>query len=125
MQNISYNVQLFNQLVKLMLSNTTYDQKILITKDVLHKYVKLPNFWLVLDNKDKPKGLFNSFLEAYHKGHKNILILGKDEILTKKSKATIVNAKCHCGNMFIARQSDIKRGHTKSCGCLKRHKNML
>ena len=28
--------------------------------------------------------------------------------------------KCDCGNEKIARGSDLKRGHVKSCGCLKR-----
>ncbi len=109
----------------MLLNTTTTAQKRLITNDVLHKYIKHPNFWLVVDNKNKPKGLFKTFLEAYHKKEKVIIILVKDIELSKKRKSTMVNAICHCGNTFIARKYDILKGHTKSCGCTKGCKTML
>lgn len=30
--------------------------------------------------------------------------------------------KCDCGNLALVMEQDLKSGHTKSCGCLKKKK---
>ena len=39
---------------------------------------------------------------------------GKDK---KYSNITLWKCLCECGNKIIARQSNLRNGHTKSCGC--------
>ncbi len=29
------------------------------------------------------------------------------------------NCKCRCGRDTVVRESDLKRGHTRSCGCMR------
>jgi len=42
---------------------------------------------------------------------------------TKKGYTYIVNGEylCFCGNIFVAKIKDIKRGHTRSCGCFYKY----
>ena len=37
----------------------------------------------------------------------------------KKNNRIMWKCKCHCGNIFIVNGTDLRNGHTKSCGCLK------
>ena len=85
--------------------------------DILHKYIKHPKFWLVVDNRDEPIGLFDNFIEAYYKKSNKLIVL--DTFKTNKLHLMAV-VKCFCDNKFTARYSDIKRKHTKSCGCLRK-----
>lgn len=39
----------------------------------------------------------------------------------KKNGGMLWLCKCYCGNYFIIRGSSLTSGHTKSCGCLKKH----
>ena len=39
-----------------------------------------------------------------------------------KNKARFGLFKCFCGNEFKTQISDIKGGHTKSCGCFSKRK---
>lgn len=39
-----------------------------------------------------------------------------------KSKRAYWKCKCDCGNEIIATTTDLKTGHTKSCGCLRAEK---
>ena len=38
----------------------------------------------------------------------------------RKNGRTMWKCKCHCGNIFIVNGADLRSGHTKSCGCLRR-----
>lgn len=42
----------------------------------------------------------------------------RDKILYKSSKY-FFNCKCDCGGLAVVSLSNLKRGHSKSCGCLK------
>lgn len=48
------------------------------------------------------------------------MCLNKFEIKSKFSLKgrMFVKVKCYCGTVFTTRLTDIKSGHTKSCGCL-------
>jgi hypothetical protein len=48
-------------------------------------------------------------------------VIGK----SRTSHGAIVKARCDCGNYAITYVHDIKRGHTKSCGCLKKELNKI
>ena len=98
-------------------SSTSLKQKKLITMDILHKYIKHPKFWLVVDNQDKPVGLFNNFMDAYYKRSNKLIVL---ETFKTNRRHLMAVVRCFCGNKFTARYSDIKREHTKSCGCLRK-----
>lgn len=41
------------------------------------------------------------------------------------SKAAIYECTCKCGNTFLSRARDIKRGKTKSCGCVHKERARL
>lgn len=43
-----------------------------------------------------------------------------EQVVYGKSKHRMVFCKCDCGNNTITPYSDIKNGHTQSCGCLAR-----
>jgi len=58
------------------------------------------------------------------KNNQKELVLLKDlgylyPLETSKQKAKYGLYKCYCGNEFKARTNNVKRGITKSCGCLK------
>ena len=53
-----------------MLNTINIDEKTLIMKDVLYRYLKHDNFWMVLDHRNKPVGMFKTFREAYAKKDK-------------------------------------------------------
>lgn len=46
----------------------------------------------------------------------NLIILEK--VCQDRFRNSIVKALCGCGNTFETRQSSIRNGNTKSCGCL-------
>ena len=43
--------------------------------------------------------------------------------VTQKKKPSMWLCQCDCGNQKVVRGSDLKSGHTKSCGCL--HKEVV
>ena len=45
------------------------------------------------------------------------------EVADKTHAGTIWLCRCDCGNETKVATSDLTRGHTKSCGCLKRKSN--
>lgn len=51
-------------------------------------------------------------------GKLTIIKKAKDIISPKGGKSTTVLCRCECGNTKIVRLANLKKGHTKSCGCL-------
>lgn len=41
-----------------------------------------------------------------------------------KHRKKVYNYRCRCGNVFQALKTEIKSGHTKSCGCLQKTINL-
>lgn len=44
------------------------------------------------------------------------------EFLYKQNKCNFWKCICDCGNEIVVRQKDLRRGHTKSCGCYQRER---
>ena len=47
-------------------------------------------------------------------------VVGIDEELSKLRGETMWICQCDCGNIHVASGSSLRRGHVKSCGCLKK-----
>lgn len=43
----------------------------------------------------------------------------------KRKKSSMWLCKCDCGNSSVVSVSDLRRGHTKSCGCLRADMNTI
>lgn len=100
----------------------TKEEKIKVTNNTLYKYMFKLNKWFVVDHKNKPVGIYKTLTEALLKTEdsQNLIVVKKLKEVGSLHKRAII--KCFCGNMFTARLNDIKRGHTKSCGCIRKRK---
>jgi len=81
--------------------------------------------WWAVDSRNKiidmdcNKELLKTRIRIKQWGCKSISVLGVNNQESQKRRRKMLNVMCLCGNIFIARESDIRRNHTKSCGCLK------
>lgn len=44
---------------------------------------------------------------------------------SNKNHLRIIKCKCSCGNMTTTNYRDVKRGHTRSCGCFRKSEEVL
>lgn len=52
-----------------------------------------------------------------------VKLIQRDNLLSNQKGRNIWKAECpYCGKIFSARKSDLTSGHTKSCGCISRHR---
>lgn len=51
-----------------------------------------------------------------------VLEEGKDKISPKGKRSTQWKCKCECGSEIVVTSNNLKRGHTKSCGCISKKK---
>lgn len=56
-------------------------------------------------------------IDLTNKKFNNLTVLYED---SKIGKNTAWKCKCDCGNYITVRGYDLKNGHTKSCGCLRK-----
>ena len=68
---------------------------------------------------DKDRELLKRRIKIREWGCSEISTLGVNHKESEKRRRKMLNVMCVCGNVFIARESDIRRNHTRSCGCLK------
>ena len=100
----------------------TNKEKTKVTNDTLYKYLFRLNKWFVVDHKNKLVGIYTALTEALLKtdDHQNLIVIKELKDANSRHKKAIV--KCFCGNVFTARLNDVKRAHTKSCGCMRKRR---
>lgn len=81
--------------------------------------------WWAVDSRNKiidmdcDRDLLKTRIRIREWGCYEIRSLGVNDQESQKRRRKMLNVMCVCGKLFIARESDIRRNHTKSCGCLK------
>jgi len=64
------------------------------------------------------KGIKNSRLKLTMLGNTYGELTCTTEFTGRKGKNLMAGFTCSCGNVIIAARSNVKSGHTKSCGCI-------
>lgn len=54
-----------------------------------------------------------------------LMVVELDDTYKPNSNLTYCKCKCECGNYKTVTSSDLKRGHTKSCGCNRLAENIV
>jgi hypothetical protein len=83
--------------------------------------------------------IFPHSIEGVHQKGKVLFFMSKLDLTEKRfGNLTVIcrgdktkhgtyrwNCKCDCGNLVSIPTNDLRSGHTRSCGCLKKSKNTV